>query len=207
MITIYGNLPQRVVRCLWALEELGMPYEQVSVPDKSNDAFRALNPAGKTPVLVDDDFVLTESCAINAYLSARSGGALMPDDIRGRARVEQWTDWAITEVEFHFTVMVREMRRAAGAGENPDQAVITSCLSQVSDTVALLEAHLAKGHDYVAGEAFSIGDINVCFPVAGIAGQIDMAPFPHVANWIARCQGRDAWQRVQSADESGLREI
>lgn len=204
MIRIFGNRPQRIVRCLWALEELGLPYEQVSVPDKAHPSFRALSPAGKTPVLVDGDFTLTESCAINSYLSAKAGNALMPSDVRGRAMVDKWTSWAITEVEFHFTVMVREMRRAAIAAEQPDMGVIRECLDQVAETVALLEQHLAAGNDYVAGDAFTIGDINVCFPVAGIAAKLDMSRFPHVAAWIKRCTAREAWQRVQASDEAGL---
>lgn len=204
MIRIYGNRPQRIVRCLWALEELGLPYEQVSVPDKAKPSFRALNPAGKTPVLVDGDFTLTESCAINSYLSAKADGALMPSDPQGRALVEQWTSWAITEVEFHFTVMVRELRRAAGAGEQPDMGVVQDCLDQVAETISLLEQHLAVGNAYVAGDDFTIGDINVCFPVAGIAPRIDMTRFPQVSAWIERCTSRDAWQRVQTKDEAEL---
>lgn len=204
MIKIFGNRPQRVVRCLWALEELGLPYEQVSVADKASPSFRALNAAGKTPVLVDGDFRMTESCAINSYLSEKAGGALMPSGIEGRALVAQWSSWAITEVEFHFTVMVREARRAASAGEQPDTAVMKECLDQLAETISLLEQHLSGGGKYIAGEEFTIGDINVCFPVAGIAPKLDMTRFPSVAAWIDRCTSRDAWQRVQAGDEAEL---
>lgn len=204
MLTIYGNKPQRVVRCLWTLEELGVAYQQIGVSDKAGRAFRALNPAGKTPVLVDGDFILTESCAINTYLAAKEESSLLPNDPQTRARVDQWTSWAITEVEFHFTIMVREIRRAGAAGEAPDKAVIGECLGAVSETLAALETHLAAGNAYVAGDAFTIGDINTCFPVAGISGQIDMTPFPKIADWIARCTAREAWQRVQAIDESKL---
>jgi glutathione S-transferase len=207
MLKIYGNKPQRVMRCLWALEELGLDYEQVSVPDKSAESFRTLNPAGKTPVLVDGDFLLTESCAINRYLAALKPGPLLPDDDRTAALIDQWTSWAITEIEFHFTVMVREMRRAENAGEMADKAVIGQCLNDITDTLAVLEGHLANGNAYVAGDRFTIGDINACFPVSGIVGKIDMGPFPKVADWVTRCTSRDAWKRVVAIDESRLSKL
>lgn len=202
MLTIYGTKPSRVGRCLWALEEIGLPYRQLAVPDSKSPAYLALNPMGKVPVLVDGDFVLTESVAINGYLAALAGSDLLPSDPKMRARSDQWTSWAITEVEFHFTVMVREIRRAGGAGEAPNAEVIGACLKGVSDTLGALERHLAAGNAYVAGDSFSVGDINAAFPIAGIAPKIDMTPFPAVSDWLARCTARPAWQRVQALDDS-----
>ena len=204
MLTIYGTKPSRVARCLWTLEELGLPYRQVRVTDQRSAAFLALNPMGKVPVLVDGDFVLTESVAINAYLAAQAGSPLLPADFATRARIDQWSSWALTEVEFHFTIMVREIRRAAGAGTAPDEVVVAACLAAVNDTLGVLEAYLGAGHAYVAGAAFTIGDINVAFPISGIAPRLDMAAFPHLADWLARCTARPAWQRVQAIDESGI---
>jgi len=57
--------------------------------DLGSDAFRSLNPHGKVPVLVHDDFVLYESSAIVEYLDDAfpySGPALWPADLRLRAR-------------------------------------------------------------------------------------------------------------------------
>lgn len=204
MLTIYGTKPSRVARCLWALEELGLPYVQVKVADTKAPAFLALNPMGKVPVLVDGDFVLPESVAINAYLANKQPTDLLPSEPQARARIDQWSSWAITEVEFHFTVMVRELRRAGGAGDAPDGALIAACLAGVSDTLTALERHLATPNAYVAGAGFTIGDINTAFPIAGIASRIDMDQFPAIKDWLARCTARPAWQRVQAIDESGL---
>ncbi|WP_157219258.1 glutathione S-transferase family protein [Flavisphingomonas formosensis] len=204
MLTIYGTKPSRVARCLWVLEELGLPYRQVPVPNGKSDDFLALNPMGKVPVLVDGDFVLTESVAITAYLAALKPGPLLPDDIRVRARIDQWSSWAITEVEFHFTIMVRELRRAGQAGEAPDGSLVGSCLRGITETLGALEKHLAKGNAYVAGDAFTIGDVNTAFPIAGIAPRVDMSGFPLIADWLVRCTARAAWQRVQAIDDTQL---
>ena len=207
MLKIYGTKPSRVARCLWALEELELEYQQIAVPDPQSPAYLALNPMAKVPVHVDGDFILSESVAINAYLAARQSTALMPVDAKSRARVDQWSSWAITEVEFHFTIMVREIRRAAGADEAPNGELIGSCLKGVTDTLGVLEQYLASGNAYVAGDNFTIGDINTAFPIAGIAPRIDMSAFPKIADWLERCTSRDAWKRVQALEESGLETV
>jgi glutathione S-transferase len=186
------------------LEELGLPYRQLAVPDSKADSFLALNPMGKVPVLVHDGFVLTESVAIACYLAAQAQSDLLPGEPRLRARIDQWTSWTITELEFHFTVMVRELRRAGEAGEAPDAALISACLKGVTDTLGALECHLAAGNAYVAGDTFTVGDINAAFPIAGIAAKIDMTAFPSVSDWLARCTARPAWQRVLAIDDSAL---
>lgn len=207
MLTIYGTRPSRATRCLWALEELGLPYAQVKVAEPKSPAFGRLNPMRKVPVLVDGEFVLTESVAITAYLASLQPGPLLPADPRSRARIDQWSSWAITEVEFHFTIMVREIRRAGQAGGAPDAALVAACIANVVETLGALETHLAAGNAYVAGDAFTIGDINTAFPISGIAPRIDMAAFPAIADWLARCMARPAWARVQAIDESGLATI
>src|SRR5262249_2242373 len=78
-------------RLLLAL--LGRDYERVSVDifagDTLTDAFAALNPARKTPVLeLDDGETLVESAAILWYLA--DGTAYLPDDRLERARVLRW---------------------------------------------------------------------------------------------------------------------
>ncbi len=206
MLTIYGTQPSRVARCLWALEELGLAYKQVAVPDKRAPAFLALNAMAKVPVLTDGDFVLTESVAINAYLAALAPTPLLPSDPRVRARIDQWSSWTITEVEFHFTIMVREIRRAGQAGEAPNGELVAACLKGVVDTLGVLEAHLA-GDAYVAGDAFTIGDINTAFPIAGLAPRLDMTAFPRISDWLARCTAREAWQRVTRIDEANLERL
>ncbi len=57
------------------------------------------NPHGKVPVLVDDDFALPESDAILWYLAEKyPAAALLPGDLRERARVRQWCDFACTSL-------------------------------------------------------------------------------------------------------------
>src|SRR5689334_20538830 len=92
----------RDLRVLWALEEMGLPYEVVGIDHPNHDldsaAYRALNPFGQVPVIDDDGVVVTESGAILLYL-ARKSGKLMPRDLAGEAQVLRWSVAALTTIE------------------------------------------------------------------------------------------------------------
>jgi glutathione S-transferase len=62
--------------------------------------FLKINPAGRVPVLVDDNLVLTESVAIVLYLAEKyPHKGLVPTDIKQRAQVNRWLLFAATELE------------------------------------------------------------------------------------------------------------
>ena len=73
MLQLYGNPRSRAMRCLWMLEEIGEPYqliEKSTRPDELQTVeYLRLNPNARIPTLVDGDFVLWQSMAINLYLA------------------------------------------------------------------------------------------------------------------------------------------
>ena len=71
----------RAMRVVWALEEVGQPYELVSthfLTDAHSPEFLKINPNGRIPALQDGDLVLFESLAINLYLARKYGSAIWP---------------------------------------------------------------------------------------------------------------------------------
>ena len=87
-----ANLSPNALRVRAVANELGIALEVIDVDLRSGGnrtkEFLALNPNGKVPVLVDGDFVLWESRAINAYLATmKPESGLYPADIRKRAVV------------------------------------------------------------------------------------------------------------------------
>ena len=76
MITLYHCAAARSFRVLWALEELGLPYElkMLSFPPRVfAKEYLGLNPLGTIPFLIDGDTRMTESAAILEYLVVRHG--------------------------------------------------------------------------------------------------------------------------------------
>ena len=74
MIKVYGVPMSRAMRVLWALEEVGVPYELVSthfLTDAHAPAYLKINPNGRIPALQDGDVTLFESLAI-AYATVNA---------------------------------------------------------------------------------------------------------------------------------------
>lgn len=197
-IKIYGGKKSRAIRAMWMLEELGMEYEfqplDFTTGENKTPEYLSLNPAGKVPTLVDGDFVLTESMAITTYLAQKYNSPLVPGTVEGMAKVNQWTLWALTEVEFYMTLGVREMK----LGERADQEKIKGYLKSCLDMLATLEKELAKGKEYLLGKEFTLADLNaasVLYALPMIGATFDDHPL--AGGWLARCLGRPAWQKLQ----------
>jgi glutathione S-transferase len=85
-----------------------------------------------------------------------------------------------------------------------DPKVADAAEAQVQRPLAMLNAILADSA-YLLGERFTVADVNVASVLsASRLSAISMAPFPHIADWAKRCQGRPAALVVQAMREAGL---
>jgi glutathione S-transferase len=101
---LYEFAPTRSIRVRWMLQELGVDFESITVNlaagEHRHPEFLKVNPAGKIPVLVDDDLILTESVAIVLYLAEKyPHKGLLPTDIKQRSQVYRWLLFTTTELE------------------------------------------------------------------------------------------------------------
>lgn len=202
MLTIYGQKASRAIRCMWVMEELGLEYRHVPLNQHNGETrtpqYLALNPSGKIPTLVDDDFVLTETIAINAYLASTHPGSLWPRDPRDIARVHRWTSWAVTDLEPALIAIFREGRRPA---QDVDAARIEAARSDALNMVGVvLEPHLAHNTYLLPGSDFTLADLNVSMVVSSMTlFKMSLAEFPHVEQWLQRCLSRPALRKLQAA--------
>src|ERR687883_1769745 len=109
---LYGFPPTRTIRALWMLRELDLDFDYIQVDPTKGELqraeFLAVNPAGKLPVLVDGDFILTESVAIVLYLAEKyPEKGLLPSGLRARAEVYRWLLFSATELEQPLWRIVR----------------------------------------------------------------------------------------------------
>lgn len=201
MLTIYGWKKSRTVRCMWVLEELGVPYTQVPLNPNAGETrtpeYLALNPSGKIPTLVHDGFALTETVAINLYLASTFPGNLLPASAHDMAKLHQWTSWAIADLEPMLVSIMREGRRAA---QQIDASRIDTAKTDIHKMLAtVLEPHLAKQDYLLPGANFTLADLNVAAVCSSLlVFQIDLTMHPAVDRWLKRCFAREAWQRAQA---------
>src|SRR6476659_10429675 len=143
----------RDLRVLWALEEMGLPYEIVGMDHPNHDLdreeFRAKNPFGQIPVIDDDGVVVTESGAILLYL-ARKSGKLMPRDLAGEAQVLRWSIAALNTIEPPVLTMWF-VNLSGGKGTKPSEAL----QAWAEMRLAQLDGWLA-GRQFVATDDFTV---------------------------------------------------
>jgi len=197
MLKIYGSSMSRTGRCLWALEETGLQYEQIPTPasEAKSAAHLKLNPNGHIPVIDDDGFVLYESMAINFYLAAKAGKApLWPESLRDRAHANQWSYWAMLEVEPHLVTMLQH-RMMLPPEQRSDKA-IADAQAALKAPLAVIENHLV-GREYLLGKDFTIADLNAAsvWSIGQLVG-MEFSSAPKMAAWLAKCVSRPANQRA-----------
>ena len=160
---LYGSKNSRSLRCTWALEEVGASYDYQHVwlmkGEGQSPAFKAINPAGKIPVLSDGDMTLTESVAIVMYVAEKfPDAALMPTDTRQRAEAFRWIFFVVTEIEAHLWAIAQH--RFALPEDKRVPAVEATCVWQLQREFRVLEKFLSA-RPFISGDTFTAADILV----------------------------------------------
>ena len=94
MIKFYYNLAPNPTKVALCLEEMGLPYEPIPVDTRKAEqhtaAFRAINPNGKVPAIVDGDATVFDSNAILLYLGEKTGKFMPPNTPPERGQMLSW---------------------------------------------------------------------------------------------------------------------
>jgi glutathione S-transferase len=160
MMKLYGFPPTRSIRVLWTLRELGVEFEFINVNlmagENRRPEFLALNPAGKIPVLVDGEFVLTESVAMVLYLAEKYPEKnLLPAGVELRAQVNRWLMFTATELEQPLWRISKHT--ALYAKEKRLRDEIPLARQDFHDMVVVMEQHM-RGRQFLVGESASVAD-------------------------------------------------
>jgi len=170
------------------LRHLEVEWERLPVDlfagETGTDEYLAVNPAGRTPVLlVEESEPIAESGAILLYLA--EGTPYLPDDRLERARVHQWLFFEQNLLEPNVGT-ARFWKLTGRDRLRPE--VFEQKVEAGRDATEVLERGLA-GRQFLVGDRYGVADIALYAytHVAGDAG-IDMAPYRAVAEWLARIE-------------------
>jgi glutathione S-transferase len=187
MLKILGRkTSSNVQKVLWACDELGLTYDREDIGGSfggNRDAgYLAMNPNGLVPTVIDDGFVLWESHAVVRYLAEKQApNQLYPGDRKQVALANQWMDWCNTTVTPAIRAVFWGLVRTPP--EERDLDAIARSRDETEQVMGMLNDHLADAV-YVAGDAFSMGDI----PLGVMAYrwfnlEIERKEFPHLTRW------------------------
>jgi len=186
----------RDLRVRWALEEVGLPYEQKLLGPGENNSpeHRAVQPFGQVPVYQEGDLTLFESGAILMHIAHKSP-VLMPVDEAGRMRVIQWMFAALNSVEPHvsnFTAIDlfypdeewAKLRRPSA------EKFARGRLEGLSNALGAREYFEHR---------FTVADLLVTTVLRNLRHTRMVADFSNLAALQARCESRPAFTRALNA--------
>ncbi|MGE4218698.1 MAG: glutathione S-transferase family protein [Alphaproteobacteria bacterium] len=190
-LELYEAGPTRSARCRWTLLELSLPFETAGGREMmGNPDFRPIHPLSKLPALVVDGRPMFESAAICTWLAdaAPEKGLIAQTGTWERAMHEQWSYFALAEMEPHVWSITRNTRIYPEAQRVP--AVLAQNEAEFRKAAGVLDAALA-GRSYLVGDAFSVTDIIVAF--AANWGRLLRltGDCPNVESWLDRLYARE----------------
>jgi glutathione S-transferase len=202
-IQLYGWPQSTAARVHWALEELGVKYEYVTLDQKKGDnrtaAYLAINPTGKVPGLVDGGQPYFESVAILLHLGETYGRerGLWPTADAARAEALCWTVWGTTELHLYVMQWLYHGVDTMVSYAPADRSKATADYNhgQVQRLLDALETRLT-GRDYILGASFSLADIpaaSALLVALELGGSVEGRK--NVAAWVERCRARPAFAR------------
>ena len=200
----YGSGSPYAWRVWLALEHKGISYElrtmSFSAGDLRKPEYRAINPRGKVPVVVDDGFALYESVAILEYLDERYPGTkLFPGDVRQRALVRRM----VQEADQYYALAMEKLvdQVLFTAPDKWDAEQIGEGRAGVAKELALWET-LIRG-DYLA-DVPSAADFTL-YPLIALSLRMEKkkpdlelrgAIGPNIAGWMKRIESLPYFQKT-----------
>jgi glutathione S-transferase len=178
-----------------SLQLAGLNWDPVFVDffkgETRNPEFRALNPMGEVPVLVDCDLVLTQSGVIQSYVTEKTGklGGTTPAEAR---EVLRWTIFDNQKIcgmagplRFVMNFLPAEKRSAD---------VIAFLTGRLTAALQILETTLAT-RDWLVGGALSNADIACCgYLYYPEPFSFERVAYPHIDAWLDRIAATPGWK-------------
>ncbi len=184
-----------------ALNLKGLAYETIPVHlvkdggQQHQPAYRALNPQGRVPLLVDGDFKLGQSLAIFGYMeSQHPEPALLPADPKQRARVWQFCEAINADMQpLHNLGPLGYISREFGISEEQKLAWIRHWIDR---GLSALEQDIADLPEraFVFGDTPSYADcclVPQMYAARRFGG--DLAKYPRLAVLSTRLEQRPAF--------------
>jgi GST-like protein len=182
------------------LEETGLAYAVHAVDIQSGDQFKpeflAISPNNKIPAIVDQDgpggkpMPMFESGAILFYLASKTG-RFLPQDIRERWSVMQWTMFQMG----HIGPMLGQAHHFLGYSVEKIPYAMNRYRNEANRLYGVLDKRLAT-NEWVACGEYTIADMAIMPWLRSYERQgVVMDEYPNVKRWFDRINERPAVKR------------
>ena len=184
-------------KVLWLLGELELPYELIPTGGDAGGldapAYRALNPNGRVPTLVDGGLAIWESHTILRYLAAtRAAERFWSPHPAERSQFERWMDWSQAQLDASFMSLFWGHWRTPEAQRDEKRNRLE--LARCRHFLSILDAALSDRR-FLLGDRLTLADVpagSLMYRYANL-DVTDELP-PNVARWYEALCERAAYR-------------
>jgi glutathione S-transferase len=200
------------------LEEYGLPVRLVEERVwERREEFLTLNPAGTTPVLVEEGAPPVPGAAgIAEYIDETRGRVfeqhrLLPQELGARVEVRRLMSWfneKFAEEVSNAVVMERVYKRyipSGNGGGSPDTETLRAAKSNIRYHLAYI-GWLIRGRDWLAGDGLSYADLTAAAHLSAVdyLGDVPWDEDETARNWYARIKSRPSFRLLLGETLAGL---
>ena len=179
-----------------ALELAGLDWEPVHVDffggETRTPEYRAtINELGEAPVLIDGGFQISQSGAIQAYVTEKSGkfGGKTREDNYEAFRWVLWDNHKLSSM----AGLTRFLMNFLPEDKRPAE-VIAFNQGRLKAAYQLLNAHL-EGRDWIVGDDITNADLSCCgYLYYPEPFGFDRADWPNIDAWLTRLSEQPGWK-------------
>ncbi len=179
-----------------ALELSGLDWEPVKVDffggETRSEAYRQdVNEMGEAPVLVDGDFKTSQSGAIQAYVTEKSG-KFGGKDHAENYEIFRWVLWDNHKLSSQAG-MTRFLMNFLPEDKRPAE-VIGFMQGRLKTAFETLNTRL-EGRDWIVGDQISNADISCCgYLFYAEPFGFDRADWPNIDRWLGKIEATPGWK-------------
>ena len=181
------------------------------------ETFLELNPAGTTPVLIDEGHPPVPGVAVIAeYLDETQGNAmgerrLMPADLSGRVEVRRLVAWFNDKLYAEVTGPLanersyKRYKRLEQGGGPPDTDAMRVARANIRYHLAYI-GWLVRTRDWLAGDRMSYADLAAAahMSVADYLGDVPWSEDEMAKVWYARVKSRPSFRPLLADTHAGI---
>ncbi|MCI4643820.1 MAG: glutathione S-transferase family protein [Hyphomonadaceae bacterium] len=198
---LYHCADARSLRPLWALEELGIAHDLVTLPFPPRfreREFLEINPIGTVPYFVHGNVEMTESSAICQYLVETHGPTPLdvPPGSPERPAFLNWLYFSDATLTFPQTIVLRYASLEPRDRRLPQ--AVEDYAKWFAGRLRKVETAL-EGRDWLVADRFTIADICVGYGVflASLLPELCERLTPNARAYLKRLEARPAFQAAR----------
>ena len=200
---VYGHFmsaPANQVRLTASALGVAHDYQHVDLMngEQRTPEYLAVNAFGRVPAIEDDGFKLAESNAICRYLACKGQSELYPADVKTRAEIDQWMDFAAHHVRANMGKVLFNKVFAPMMGMDVDEKSLNEGRENLDAGLPVIDDALSR-RGYIAADRMTIADTAMLAAMEPFEMiDYDVARFGNVKAWRDKMTGEPFYQRVHA---------